>query len=38
VLGQLRGRTLPVPAAVFAERLARALESTAKAPASSKVA
>jgi DNA-binding transcriptional LysR family regulator len=38
VLGQLRGRTLPVPAAVFAERLARALEGTAGPPASSKVA
>ena len=28
VLGQLRGRNLPVPAAVFAERLARVLEMT----------
>jgi DNA-binding transcriptional LysR family regulator len=27
VLGQLRGRNLPIPAAVFAERLARALET-----------
>jgi len=27
VLGQLRTRTLPIPAAVFAERLARALEA-----------
>ena len=28
VLGQLRARNLPVPAAVFAERLARVLEMT----------
>ena len=27
VLGQLRARNLPMPAAVFAERLARALEA-----------
>jgi hypothetical protein len=27
VLGQLRSRNLPIPAAVFAERLARALEA-----------
>ncbi|MCX7313552.1 MAG: hypothetical protein NTV56_17920 [Alphaproteobacteria bacterium] len=26
VLGQLRARNLPIPAAIFAERLARALE------------
>ena len=27
VLGQLRSRNLPIPAAVFAERLARSLEA-----------
>jgi hypothetical protein len=27
VLGQLRARNLPIPAAIFAERLVRALES-----------
>ena len=27
VLGQLRSRNLPIPAAIFAERLARSLES-----------
>ena len=27
VLGQLRARNLPIPAAVFAEKLARALEA-----------
>ena len=27
VLGQLRARNLPVPAAIFAERLARVLEA-----------
>ena len=28
VLGQLRARNLPIPAAIFAERLVRALELT----------
>jgi DNA-binding transcriptional LysR family regulator len=32
VLGQLRGRNLPIPAAVFAERLARVLETMRGAP------
>jgi hypothetical protein len=27
VLGQLRSRNLPIPAAIFAERLARSLEA-----------
>ena len=33
VLGQLRGRNLPVPAAVFAHQLARSLEAAREAPA-----
>ena len=32
VLGQLRARNLPIPAAIFAERLARMLESMRRAP------
>jgi hypothetical protein len=32
VLGQLRGRNLPVPAAVFAHQLARSLEAAREAP------
>ena len=33
VLGQLRARNLPIPAAIFAERLARALEAIRQEPA-----
>jgi len=33
VLGQLRGRNLPLPAAVFAHQLARSLEAAREAPA-----
>ena len=32
VLGQLRARNLPIPAAIFAERLARVLETLRRAP------
>jgi hypothetical protein len=35
VLGQLRARNLPIPAAVFAERLSRVLETMRGAPAGS---
>ena len=38
VLGQLRARNLPIPAAIFAERLVRALEAMRAGPSTSAAA
>jgi hypothetical protein len=38
VLGQLRARNLPIPAAIFAERLVRALEAMRTGPSTSAAA